>query len=96
MEKKLQILLYKEIVIYGCSVLGKRLARDLEGGNIKISCFIDRNRTVSYPDVPVLHELDNLPSADAVIITVVSQYYEIKKELRNKVQCPIISVEDLL
>lgn len=96
MEKKLQSMHYGEIAIYGCGVLGKRMARDLEESDIEISCFIDRNIAVSYKDIPVLHDLENMPQVDAVIVTVVSQYYAIREQLYNKVRCPIVSVEDLL
>lgn len=95
-EKKLNNMHYRKIAVYGCGVLGKRMARNLENSDIKIEYFIDRDTTVCYKNIQVIHNMEDLPQVDAVIVTVVSQFYLIRESLHSKIRCPIISVEDLL
>lgn len=85
-----------KIAIYGCSVIGKRMARELENTEIDVKCFIDKNAANINMNKLVLPSADNLPDVDAIIITVVSQYSNIKKTLCGKVECPIIAFEELL
>ena len=39
---------------------------------------------------------DELPTVDAVVVTAVFYFDQIASELQEKVECPIVSVEDVL
>lgn len=96
LENKLRDKGYKKIAVYGCCIVGKRMERELENSDINIEYFIDKNRTETYKGIPVLHNTEALTQVDAIIVTVVSQYYAIRDDLQGKVRCPIIALEELL
>ena len=87
--------LYKEIAIYGMKELGIRLMDELINSNITVKYIIDKN----IENIPVNMEgylpTDNLPEVDAIIVTASYYYDEIEKNLREKVKCPILSIEEL-
>lgn len=87
---------YKKIAIYGMSYVGETLIDELKPTDIEIVCGIDRNADAIYADVDVVTIDDELPEADAVIVTAITYFDEIEEKLSGKVSCPIISLEDIL
>lgn len=39
---------------------------------------------------------ENMPEVDAIVVTPIYYYYEIQEMLSSKVDCKIISLEDIL
>ena len=87
---------YREIAIYGMSYAGETLIGELEGSNVKVSYGIDKNADSIYEDVEMLSMENVLPSVDAVVVTAVTFFDEIEEKLSMKLDCPIISLEDIL
>ena len=87
---------YESIAIYGMSYAGETLADELKGSNIKIAYGIDRNANNIYTDFEVVSPNDELESVDAVVVTSITYFEEIRNILEEKMDCPILSLEDVL
>ena len=87
---------YKKIAIYGMSYLGEALIYELNKSNIEIAYGIDRSSDGIYVDINILSIDDFLDEVDAIVVTAITYFEEIKEILQDKVDCPIISLEDIL
>ncbi|MDE7028625.1 MAG: hypothetical protein K2P63_01445 [Lachnospiraceae bacterium] len=87
---------YKEIAIYGMNYVGETLMSELENSKIKVMYAIDKNADRIYADVDVLTPDACLPEVDAVIVTPITFFDEIEDSLSEKLDCPILSMEDIL
>lgn len=87
---------YKTIAIYGMSYAGERLCEELKNSNITIKYAIDKNAASLYSEVEILSPEDTLEEVDAIIVTPIFFMDEIEEMLSKKVDCPIISLEDIL
>lgn len=87
---------YKDIAVYGMSYVGETLIEELKETNVHVVYGIDKNVNHIYADVDILSPEDKLKNVDAVIVTAVTFFYEIEKELSKKLKCPILSLEDIL
>lgn len=86
----------KKVAIYGMSYAGETLIEELKGSGIRAAYGIDKNADRIYADIDVFSMEDNLPQADAVVVTAITFFEEIEEELSVKLECPIISLEDIL
>ena len=87
---------YHKIAIYGMSYAGETLVDELTGTRTEVVYGIDRNANSIYSDVDIVPMDDNLAEVDAVVVTAISFFDEIEEKLSEKVDCPIISLEDIL
>lgn len=87
---------YRKIAIYGMSHVGETLLDELKNTEVEVSYAIDRIAGRLYAEVDVFSLEDSLQQVDAVIVTVISCFEEIENELRDKLNCPVISLYDLL
>lgn len=87
---------YKKIAIYGMSYAGETLVQELKETGIDIVYGIDRNADGIYSDIELFSMEDELPETDVVIVTAITFFNQIEEELAQKVDCPIISLEDVL
>ncbi len=98
-KKTEQYLLEKGITcvaIYGFGVLGERLYQELMDGKVQVSYIIDRNAAFINHDLKICTLMDDLQEVDAVVVTVMTDFPVIMRDLRKKVKCPVISLEDIL
>lgn len=86
----------RSIAIYGISYLGQRLYDEIKDSQIKIEYFIDRREDRPKFEIPILYPDEFLSKVDAIIITAVFEYFDIKETLKKKLNCPIISMEEIL
>ena len=86
---------YRTIAIYGMGYAGNRLVKELESSEIEVKYAIDRNMD-TYTEVKLCSMEEELEAVDAIIVTPVFFYRSIKKELEEKIDAPIISLEDIL
>ncbi|MCL2051426.1 MAG: hypothetical protein FWG91_06850 [Lachnospiraceae bacterium] len=86
----------KKIAIYGASFIGSRLLTELKETPIEISYLIDNNPSHFYPEHKILTANDSLGEVDAVIVTAFTFFDEIKAGLKEKLNCPILSIEDIV
>jgi hypothetical protein len=87
---------YKKIAIYGMSYAGETLLEELKGTDIKVAYGIDKKADSIYADVDVVSMDDDFEEVDAIVVTAITFFDEIEEELSEKVDCPIISLEDVL
>ena len=88
---------YRHIAIYGMAELANRLFEELSESSVHIDYGIDRDICCSIARIDkVYFPDDNLPETDAIIVTPYSSFESIKTILEKKVNCPIISLEEVI
>ena len=87
---------YKKIAIYGMSDLGQFLSDELQNSEIEVAYGIDRRADKLSARVPILTMEDELPTVDVCVVTAAYFFNQIAEELQKKLECPIISIEDIL
>lgn len=87
---------YKIIAVYGMGSIGKLICKSIDNSVVRIEYGIDKNESGINSDIKILNPENNLPEVDAIIVTPVYYYDDIKKDLIRKVSCPIISLYDLI
>lgn len=87
---------YKKIAIYGMSYAGETLVEELNGSSVEVAYGIDKNANSIYADIEIVSMDDCLKEVDAVVVTAITFFAEIEEKLSEKVNCPILSLEDIL
>ena len=87
---------YHRVAIYGLGEVGKVLLHRLQQNDIIVRYGIDQNGDSVCSDIEVYRPDDDLKKVDAVIVTPISAYEDIKKVLEEKLPCPIISFREIL
>jgi ketol-acid reductoisomerase len=87
---------YQTIAIYGMGELGNRLYEELKDSNVKIKYAIDKNSDSTYSELDVISIEDEMEAVDAVVVTAFFAFDEIKEELEQSIEYPIISIEDVI
>jgi hypothetical protein len=87
---------YKQIAIYGMSYAGETLMEELIDSPVTVKYGIDRNAEMIFADVDIVTPDASLEPVDAVVVTAITFFEEVEEMLRQKVDCPIISLEDIL
>lgn len=87
---------YRKIAVYGMNYVGETLLRELEGSEIEVMYAIDKNADDIYVDVDVVKPDAELAEVDAIVVTPITFFEEIEEMLSERMDCPIISLEDIL
>ena len=87
---------YKNIAIYGMSYAGETLADELKGSEITVSYGIDKKADSIYASFDIVSPEEPFQNVDAVVVTSITFFDEIEAMLEKKLDCPIISLEDIL
>lgn len=87
---------YKRIAVYGMSYAGETLVDELKDSKIEVVYGIDQNAHSLFSDVDIVSAEDTLEDVDAVVVTAITFFDEIEEKLSQKLECPIISLEDIL
>lgn len=87
---------YKKIAVYGMSYAGETLVDELKDTGVEVSYGIDKRADTLYADVDIVSIEDSLDDVDAVVVTAITFFDEIEDKLSEKLDCPIISLEDIL
>lgn len=87
---------YHKIAIYGINYMGELLLKELEGCSVQTVCAIDKRAEEIEVGVEVLKPDAELPEIDVLIVTTSLYFEEIKLNMGSKMQCPIISLEEIL
>lgn len=88
----------KHPVIYGYGVRGKMLRYVLEINDMDVVCIIDRQLPI-VRGVPLFDSVEKIPvedTPDVIIVTPVNGSGELAAELRNKVNCRVMTIEELI
>lgn len=88
----------KTIAIYGCDNLGKVLFDALAGSEIEVKYGIDRNPQTNYIEeqMEIYTLKDRLPLVDAIVVTAITAFGQIRDELTALTDMKVISLEELI
>ncbi len=87
---------YKKIAIYGMSYAGETLLEELKGTDIEVAYGIDSKADSIYANIDIVTIEDSMESVDVIVVTAITFFDEIEEKLNEKVDCPIVSLEDIL
>lgn len=87
---------YKRIAVYGMSYVGQCLVKELKNSGIEIVYGIDRNAANLFSKIKVITMDDIFKDVDAIVITAISDFDNICDTLSAKIDCPFISIEDVV
>lgn len=83
------------VAVYGIGKLGKHLVKQLQQNDIVVKYIVD-NRVGFYKGIDMFKLCDRLPEVDVIIVTPILEYKVIYQTLREKVDCEIVSIEDVI
>ena len=87
---------YKKIAIYGMGIIGKRLTEELYETKTCVAYGIDQNAEQISVDICVKKPIDELEQVDVVVVTANVSINEVRCTLQGKLDCPIVSFEEIL
>lgn len=87
---------YKSLAIYGMGELGNRLYDELGGSDITVRYAVDEKFTITYTGLNVKSPEEEFDKVDAIVVTAIFAFEEIENQLKEKVDFPIISLEDVV
>ena len=87
---------YKKIAIYGMSYAGETLVDELKDTGIEVAYGIDQRADSLYADIDIASIDDLQNDVDAIVVTAITFFDEIEEKINERVDCPIISLEDVL
>lgn len=87
---------YNDIAIYGMGKLGMHLYRELMGKPVQVRYGIDMKASKDNRFIKIYNPYQEMPKVDAVVITILGEYRKIGDLLRNGMNCPIITLEEII
>ncbi|WP_051199157.1 hypothetical protein [Butyrivibrio hungatei] len=87
---------YVTVAIYGMKELGIALLDELKMSKIEVKYAIDRDADNTYAALEIYKPNEKLENVDAIIVTAVSYFDEIKMALSDKISCDILSLDYIL
>ena len=89
---------FEKIAIYGCGIYGKMLYNELKDSVIDIAYFIDIHKDgLKHTEVADVYSPDeSLPLCDVIIVSIIGEYVDIFKVLKQKNNIPIISLYEVV
>lgn len=88
---------YSTIAIYGMGIVGEKVFDELISSSIKISYCIDNDiYKKKYRGVEIITSEEEFENVDAIVVTPITYFDEIKEQIGKRVECPIVSLEDII
>lgn len=87
---------YHTVAIYGMKELGEELFYELKNSDIEVKYAIDKNADDLYAEIDIYRPDEELEIVDAVIVTAIHWFDDIERDMRQKLVCPILSLEDVV
>lgn len=87
---------YRRIAVYGMGEMGYMVLKELEGSGVEVAYCIDRNADNVFAQIDVRRPDGKLAPVDVVVVAVVQFYDEVKKALDGKLECPVVSLSDVV
>ena len=72
------------------------MIEELKGTAIEVAYGIDQKADSIFSDINVVSPEYCLDNVDAIVVTAIHFFDEIEEKLSEKVDCPILSLEDIL
>lgn len=86
----------RTIAIYGMGKIGYCLYDDLKGSSIEVKYAIDNNAENIYGELDIFDVEETLPSVDAIVVTAVFAFDDIKEKLESVVDYDVVSLQDII
>lgn len=87
---------FKTIAIYGMGEMGNRLYDELKGTSVTVKYAVDKNAASTYSELDVIDPDDDYEEVDAIVVSAIFAFDEIEEMLSDKVDFPIVSLEDVV
>lgn len=88
---------YNQISIYGVGEVGLALLEDLKDSDIEIMYCIDKNANhILLTGIDVLGWEEEWKKVDLIIVTTIDSFFEIRSNIRNKCNYPVMSIENII
>ncbi|MCI8505907.1 MAG: hypothetical protein HFI67_06935 [Lachnospiraceae bacterium] len=88
---------YNRVAVYGGHDTGRHLVKQLQGTRVCVEYIIDRDGSLKNNNfLPIYHPDDQLPKTDAIVVTPIWDYQNIKEKLSAKISCPVISLQEII
>lgn len=87
---------YNSVAIYGMKEVGERLYEELKDTKTEVKYAVDQNAESIYADIDVYSPDDDLPEVDVIVVTATYYYNSILNKIKDKIACPIISLDDVI
>ena len=87
---------YRKIAVYGMAYMGERFLDELKDSDVEVIYAIDQNASNIYAYIDVVTPDAKLSDVDAVIVTSIAYFDEVKEKLSNKLHCPIVALDDII
>lgn len=87
---------YREVAIYGMAMLGRHLEKQLKNSQINVKYIIDKRKNDIYSEQDIYSGEEELPVVDAIIVTAIYDFNDIKDDLSKHIDYPIISLEEIV
>ena len=69
---------------------------ELKDTDIHVAYGIDKGAESIYAEIDIVSPDDNLQEVDVIVVTAITFFEDIEEKLSKKVNCPIVSLEDIL
>ena len=86
---------YKNIIVYGYGPIGRRVIDELRNSDVNVCLVVDSNLEKEDSILGQIDDLSNTP-ADMVLVTPTMAYKEIRNNIKDKVSCPISSLDEVV
>lgn len=87
---------YKKIAIYGFSIVGETLERELRDTDIKIAYIVDKNAEYMYAPTKIIQPAEEFEDVDIMVVTAIDNSAKLINDLQNKCDFKVISIEDII
>lgn len=87
---------YWNIAIYGIADIGECLLEELEDSDIRVKYGIDQNAKDFRQEISIYKIEDKLDIVDAVVITMTEAIEEKVKTVKEKLNCPVITISEII
>lgn len=87
---------YRTIAIYGMGYVGECLLNEFLDSEVSIQYIIDRQAPAINLGVRAVTPEQVLEPVDAIIVTTIMDFEIVRDLLGKKLDCPIISIEDII
>ena len=78
------------------SYVGETLLNELKNSTVEVSYAIDKNASNLCSEIDIFMPDADLRPVDAIVVTAVYFYDEIKADLVKRFKCPVISLKDII
>lgn len=86
---------YKNIALYGFGDMGEMFIKAIEGTEIRVRYGIDEKQ-VPVEDIDVYRPDQSFPPADCIVVTPTFAFEEIKNNLAEKTDIPLVSMDEVI